>query len=70
MSPDTCAKNKIIISQPQYKLSGRFRTLYKKHCTETLIDASKEVGLEVNVEKTEYMLVSQDQNAGQTREIK
>jgi hypothetical protein len=33
--------------------------------TETLIDASKEVGLEVNVEKTKYMLVSQDQNAGQ-----
>jgi hypothetical protein len=33
--------------------------------TETLIDASKEVGLEVNVEKTKYMLVSRDQNAGQ-----
>jgi hypothetical protein len=29
---------------------------------ETLIDANKEVGLEVNVEKTKYMLVSQDQN--------
>jgi hypothetical protein len=38
--------------------------------TGTLIDASKEVGLEVNVEKTKYMLVSRDQNAGQTREIK
>jgi hypothetical protein len=38
--------------------------------TQTLIDASKEVGLEVNVEKTKYMLVSRDQNAGQTREIK
>jgi hypothetical protein len=38
--------------------------------TETLIDASKEVGLEVNVEKTKYMLVSRDQNAGQNREIK
>jgi hypothetical protein len=37
--------------------------------TETLIDASKEVGLEVNVEKTKYMLVSH-QNAGQNREIK
>jgi hypothetical protein len=35
--------------------------------TETLIDASKEVGLEVNVEKTKYMLVSRDQNAGQNR---
>jgi hypothetical protein len=38
--------------------------------TQTVIDASKEVGLEVNVEKTKYMLVSQDQNAGQNREIK
>jgi hypothetical protein len=33
--------------------------------TETLIDASKEVGLEVNEEKTKYMLVSRDRNAGQ-----
>jgi hypothetical protein len=38
--------------------------------TETLIDASKEVGLEVNLEKMKYKLVSRDQNAGQTREIK
>jgi hypothetical protein len=38
--------------------------------TQTLIDASKEVGLEVNVEKSKYMLVSRDQNAGQTRGIK
>jgi hypothetical protein len=38
--------------------------------TQTLIDANEEVGLEVNVEKTKYMLVSQDQYAGQNREIK
>jgi hypothetical protein len=37
--------------------------------TETLIDASIEVGLEVNVEKTKYMLVSCDQNASQNRNI-
>jgi hypothetical protein len=29
-----------------------------------------EVGLEVNVEKTKYMLVSRDQNADQNWEIK
>jgi hypothetical protein len=38
--------------------------------TETLIDPSKEVGLEVNIGKTKYMLVSHDQNAGQNRDIK
>jgi hypothetical protein len=38
--------------------------------TETLIDASKEVGLEINVEKTMYMLVSRHQNLGQNRDIK
>jgi hypothetical protein len=38
--------------------------------TEPLIDASKEVGLGVNAEKTKYMLVSQDQNAGQNWDIK
>jgi hypothetical protein len=32
--------------------------------TETLIDASKEVGLEMNVEETENMLLSHHQNAG------
>jgi hypothetical protein len=37
--------------------------------THALIDASKEVGLEVNKEKTKYMLVSRDQNAGENRKI-
>jgi hypothetical protein len=32
--------------------------------TETSTDTNKKVGLEVNVEKTKYMLVSRDQNAG------
>jgi hypothetical protein len=38
--------------------------------TETLIGASKEVDLEVNVEKTKYMLLSREQNAGQNQDIK
>jgi hypothetical protein len=37
---------------------------------ETLIDANKEVGLEINVEKTEYMLLSYRQNVSQNRNIK
>jgi hypothetical protein len=44
-------------------LAGEYTFFYGK-------GTSKEVDLEVNVEKTKYMLVSRDQNAGQTREIK
>jgi hypothetical protein len=36
---------------------------------ETLTDASKEVGLEINVEKTKYMLLSRHQNVGQNQDI-
>jgi hypothetical protein len=36
----------------------------------TLIDANKEVGPEVNVEKTRYMLVYHYQNHGQNWDIK
>jgi hypothetical protein len=49
-------------------LAGNIDTV-KKH-TETLTDASKEVGLEINVEKTKYMLLSRHQNAGQKQDIK
>jgi hypothetical protein len=41
----------------------------KGKTTETWIDASKEVALEINVEKTKYMLPSRQQNAGQNRDI-
>jgi hypothetical protein len=37
---------------------------------EALIDASMEVGLEVNIEKIKYMLMSRNRNEGQNREIK
>jgi hypothetical protein len=41
-----------------------------KKNTETLIDDSKEIGLEINVEKTKYMLLSRHQNVGQSRDTK
>jgi hypothetical protein len=37
--------------------------LQKEH--ELSVDTSKEVGLEINVKKTKYMLLSRHQNAGQ-----
>jgi hypothetical protein len=41
-----------------------------KKNTQTLLDASKDVGLEVNPEKTKYMLMSCSQRIGQRRSIK
>jgi hypothetical protein len=40
---------------PYEKGSLACRTLYKEN-TESLIDASKQVGLEINIGKTKYML--------------
>jgi hypothetical protein len=44
-------------------LGGSIHTIRKN--TEVLLTASKEIGLEVNAEKTKYMVMSRDQNAGQ-----
>jgi hypothetical protein len=38
--------------------------------TESLLVASKEIGLEVNSDNTKYMFMSRDQNAGQNQNIK
>ena len=48
-------------------LADNLDTIKKKK--QTLIDTSKDVGLEVNTEKTKYMLLSHDQNAGENHEI-
>jgi hypothetical protein len=41
-----------------------------KKNTETLIHASREVGLQITVERIKYMLLPCQQNAGQNRDIK
>jgi len=40
-----------------------------KENAETLRVASKEIGLEVNADKTKYMVMSQDKNAGQSQHM-
>jgi hypothetical protein len=42
----------------------------EKKNREALINASKEVGLEINVEKTKYMLLSRQQNVGQNWDMR
>jgi hypothetical protein len=41
-----------------------------KKNTETLTDASKEFGLEINVEIAKYMLLSHHQNESQNRDVR
>jgi hypothetical protein len=43
---------------------------YHKENTEILIDANKEVVLEINVEKSKYMLLCRHQIVGKNRDIK
>jgi hypothetical protein len=41
-----------------------------KENTETLIEASKDIGLEINAEKTKYMIMSRHSNSGQNQNIR
>jgi hypothetical protein len=41
-----------------------------KENTETLLEASRDVGLEINAEKTKYMIMSRHQNSGQNQNIR
>jgi hypothetical protein len=41
-----------------------------KENAEALVVANKEIGLEVNADKTKYMIMSRDQNAGRSYSMK
>jgi len=47
---------------------GSVRAVKKN--TDALLASSKEIGLEVNADKTKYVVMSRDQNAGQSHNIK
>ena len=49
-------------------LDRREHTIKRK--TEALLIGSKKIGLEVNADKTKYMVMSRDQNAGRSHSIK
>jgi len=48
----------------------KFQPSYNKEKQEALAVASKEKGLEVNTNKTKYLVMSRDQNAGQNHNMK
>jgi len=48
---------------------GRSVHTIKKN-KEALVIASKEIGLEVNADKTKYMVMSRNRNAGRSHDIK
>jgi hypothetical protein len=43
--------------------------LYRNN-TKNLVVATKEIGLEVNIDKTKYMVMSRDRNAGRDDRVK
>ena len=49
-------------------LGGRRRTL--KENAEALVAATREIGLEVSVDKTKYMVMSRGQNAGRIQSVR
>jgi len=49
-------------------LGGSIHTL--KENAEALVAATKEIGLEVNPDKTKYMVMSRDQNAGRMHSVR
>jgi len=49
-------------------LGGSVHTVNEN--AEALIVASKEIGLEINADKTKYMVMSRDQNAGRSHNVK
>ena len=49
-------------------LGGRVHIAKKN--TEALAIASKEIGLEVNTDKTKYMVMSRNQNAGRSQSMR
>jgi hypothetical protein len=61
--------HQFLVYADDVNISGGSVHAVKKN-TEALVVASKEVGLKVNAEKTKYMVMSRNQNAGQNHNIK
>jgi hypothetical protein len=71
---DNPLSNDTIDSVQRHREVGRAKGLllpvHIKENTDVLVFANKENGLEVNTDKTEHMVMSRDQNAGRSQNIK
>ena len=72
VNPDSLKLNgthQLLVQADDINILGRSVHITKKN-TEALVDANKEIRVVVNADKTKYMVMSQDQNTGQSHRIK
>jgi len=63
-----CTHQLLAYADDIHILGGTIHTV--KESSESLVAATREIGLEVSAEKTKYMVVSRDQNAGRIHSVR